>query len=254
MTVSTFVGAGTAPAESNRGLNRVTAAVLLIEAFLIFVPMYILGNAINWPASLGDPAADVLPRIVEHAAAVRNGYFVYLIYSILFWPLSVLTIRVVHGPGPLSPLLRIAAGFGVISALARTLGIIRWLFPMPALAAMYVDPNTSATTREAIVVAYVALNEYAGTIGEVLGVSLFAALWVALVAVAILRSPRLPNWLGIFGFVAAAALASSVLELWGFDMGALITATVAVIHFWFMAAAVVFLRLRTGETALDAAG
>ena len=104
MTVSMFVGAGTAPAESNRGLNRVTAAVLLIEAFLIFVPMYILGNAINWPASLGDPAADVLPRIVEHAAAVRNGYFVYLIYSILFWPLSVLTIRVVQGPGPLSPI------------------------------------------------------------------------------------------------------------------------------------------------------
>ncbi|MEZ4611880.1 MAG: hypothetical protein R2838_16830 [Caldilineaceae bacterium] len=108
--------------------------------------MYIL-QCDQLAASLGDPAADVLPRIVEHAAAVRNGYFVYLIYSD-----SLLAAERAHdsgrsGAGSAVAAAATAAGFGVISALARTLGIIRWLFPMPALAAMYVDPNTSATTR-----------------------------------------------------------------------------------------------------------
>ena len=226
----------------NGRLARNTAVLLLIEAFLIFVPLIILGAAIEWPASLGDPAHIALPRLVENAAAVRNGYFVYLVYSLLFWPVAYLTIRVVNGAGPLSPLLQIANGFAALSTVARTIGIIRWLFPMPVLARAYVDPATTAATREAIGMIYVTLNEFAGSVGEVLGVSFFAALWLALVSVAILRSVHLPNWLGYFGFFATAALASSLVELWGIDLGGLITVTVAMIHFWFMAAAAVFLR------------
>ena len=40
-------------------------------------------------------------------------------------------------------LFRVASGFAVLSTLARTLGIVRWLFVMPVLARMYTDPATT---------------------------------------------------------------------------------------------------------------
>lgn len=215
-------------------LNRWTAFILIFEGLLMFVPLIILGSAIEWPATLSDPANLMLPRIHEQAESVRLGYFFYLMYSILFLPLALMTNQVVSG-GKSNILLTIATGFGIGSAVLRTLGIIRWLFPLPVLARLYVDPATSGETRATISIVYQTLNDYAGAIGEVLGVSLFAAIWVALVSIAILRSGSLPRWIGYFGLIASLALSSALLELFGIDLGAFISVTVAVIHFWFFA-------------------
>ncbi len=223
-------------------VRRSAGLLLLIEALLLFAPMAILGSAINWPASLSEPASVVLPAIFAEAGAVRLGYTIYLLYSVLFWPLAYLTARVVAGGGELGPLLRIAVGFAALSTLARCLGIIRWLVVMPALATMYVDPSLGVQTREMITVVYDALNLYGGSIGEVLGVNLFAALWLVLVAVAILRSTALPRWLGLFGLVAAGMLFAAMIEMFGVDIGGLITVTTAGIQLWFLAAGVVLLR------------
>ncbi len=169
----------------------------------MFIPIGVLGSAIDWPKSLGDPAAKMLPILVQNATAVRFGYLVYLGYSILFWVVAMLVIRVLERETSGSSWLRIASGFGIASAIARCLGIIRWLVAMPALATLYTDPSISAATRESIAVVYRALNDYAGSVGEVLGVSLFAALWLAIVSLNILQTGVLPRWLGFFGLVSA---------------------------------------------------
>ncbi|MEQ8672432.1 MAG: DUF4386 domain-containing protein [Aggregatilineales bacterium] len=225
-------------------IKRNTAILLIIEGLLLFVPTIVLGGAINWPASLGDPAETMLPLIHEQADAVRLGYFAYLIYSVLFFPVALMTARVVAGDDTFSPMLKIAVGFGAISTLARTLGIIRWLFPMPILAEQYVDPATSETARETIAIVYRMLNEYAGAVGEVIGVSFFAAIWIALIGIVILRNGSLPRWLGIWALVAAVGLASSILEMFGVDLGAFITVTVTIIQLWFLAAGFVLFRAR----------
>ena len=64
---------------------------------------------------------------------------------------------------------------------------------MPALATLYIDPTISTGTRESIAVVYLALNDYAGSVGEVLGVSLFAGLWLAIVSLRILQTRVLPR-------------------------------------------------------------
>ena len=162
-----------------------------------------------------------------------------------------MTVRVVNGDGPFSTGLRVAAGFAVISTLARALGILRWLFPMPILAKMYVDSSVSSTARESIEIFYTVFNAYAGAVGEVLGVSLFAAIWLILVCTAILQVKEIPNGLAYLGFIAAAALLGSLVEIWGVDLGALISVTVALLHVWFLVAAVVFFRLKNQPTAVD---
>ncbi|MCC5624924.1 DUF4386 family protein [Nostoc sp. CHAB 5715] len=224
---------------SIKALYRTTSLVLIVESFLIFVPMLILGPAINWPASLRAPANVMLPLLFKQAQLVRIGYFFYLLYSLLFWVVALLTARVVAN-GNANPLwLRVATGFGIASTVARTLGIIRWLVPMPALATLYADPSTSAQTREAIIVVYKVLNDYAGSVGEVLGVSLFAVLWLTILSIALLRSKTLPHWLGLLGIVAALFLASSLLEMFGVDLGAFIVISVTMLQIWFLSTGVV---------------
>jgi len=51
---------------------------------LLFVPLGVLGTAIGWPASLGDPASVALPRLLQQEPIVRFGYLIYLAYSVLF--------------------------------------------------------------------------------------------------------------------------------------------------------------------------
>jgi hypothetical protein len=220
--------------NNTRTLNTWTAALLILEGLLIFVPLLVLGAAIGWPASLGEPASVNLPLILEEAGAVKFGYFVYLIYSVLILPLAVLTARVIRRDQPESTILQMAVGFGVVSAAMRVLGIIRWLIPMPVLAQIYVDPASSEETRIAVSAMYDMLNAYAGSVGEVLGVGFFAALWVGLASVAILQTRTFPRWFGVYGIIVAITLTAGLAEIWNVDMGAFLTVNVTLLQFWFL--------------------
>jgi Domain of unknown function (DUF4386) len=222
-----------------KSLFTIVGWLLIAESLLIFVPLSVLGSGINWPKSLSDPADKMLPLLVEHASAVRFGYLVYLIYSILFWAIASLTIRVLSNEETDSIWLRVANGFGIASTIARCLGIIRWLVAMPALATLYTDPTISTGTRESIAVVYRALNDYAGSVGEVLGVSLFAGLWLAIVSLRILQTRRLPRWLGFLGLISATLLGVQLARLFGVDLGAFISISVSVLQLWFLAMGIV---------------
>jgi hypothetical protein len=142
-----------------------TALLLVVQFFLMTVAIVVLGAAINWPASLDEPAGVVLPAITEQRGAVMVGYGAYLLYSILFVPLALLLYHVLAGRDAPSPLLTVA-GFAIVSALARTLGIVRWFVLMPFLAEMYLDPRASDATRASVSLVYAAFNEYAGSVGD----------------------------------------------------------------------------------------
>lgn len=227
------------------GLMRATALLLILEVILQTVPIVVLGATIDWPASLDEPASVNLLLITEQRGAVILGYGSYLLYSILILPLAFLLYRVLSDrEAPASTLLAIAVGFGVVSALARSLGIVRWLFMMPVLAGIYLDPNASGATREAVSVTYESFNAYAGGVGEILGVGLFGAALFGLVSVAMVRSARFPSWIGYAGLVVAALLATGVLEVFGVDLGPFITVSVTALQLWMLALAVVLFRSR----------
>jgi hypothetical protein len=229
---------------SQKSFYTLTAWMLLVEGLLIFIPLTVLGSAINWPQSLGDPADKMLPLLVQNSAAVRFGYLVYLLYSILFGVIALLLVRVLSYEKSDSVWLRMATGFGIASMIARCLGIIRWLVAMPALALLYVNPSTSTSTRESIAVIYRVLNDYAGSVGEVLGVSLFAGLWLVIVSLKIFQTRVLPNWLGLLGLVSATLLFVQLAELFGIDLGAFISISVSILHIWFLAIGVSLLLWR----------
>ena len=226
----------------------VTALLLVLEFLLLTAALVVLGAAINWPASLDEPASVNLPLITEQRGAVLVGYGAYMLYSVLVLPLGMLLYRVLADhEAPASPLLSVAVGFAAVSALARSLGIARWFVLMPALADRYLDPSTSEATRETVSVTYDAFNAYAGGVGEVLGVGLFGGIFFGLVSVALVRSERFPAWIGYAGLAVAALLLAGVLEVFGLDLGPVLTLSVTALQLWMLALAVVLLRARRSD-------
>jgi hypothetical protein len=197
------------------------------------VPLIVLGAAINWPDSLEDPAAIALPRLLEHEGAVRVGYVAYLAYSILFAISMALLSDVVFGKSG-GILMRIVIALAIASALARSIGIIRWLIPMFDLADTW-QATTTDEQRFSVSVAFDTLNAFGGTIGEVLGVSIFAALAILLLSIGNLGTKSLPSWFSALGVVAALGLLWTSTETLGMDPGSIaIFLGTTVVQFWFL--------------------
>lgn len=229
-----------------------TGAVSIVQGLLIFVPTFVLGAAIDWPASLDYPASQLLPDLVEQEGAVRFGYISYLIYSILFLVTMFLLTKLGSGRAMIG-LFGIIIGFAIASTTARSIGIVRWLVPMPQLAESWSTASTEPE-RFAISVTYDSLNLFGGTVGEVLGVSIFAALSLLALSIAFLRDAGVPKWVGIFGLVAVAALLATTTELMGFepDTVVLVLGT-TMIQLWFLAVGIWLLvrAARAGSAAHD---
>ncbi|MFM8893988.1 MAG: DUF4386 domain-containing protein [Actinomycetales bacterium] len=213
---------------------RGAGLLAVLQALSLFVPTFVLGAAIGWPGSLSDPASIALPRLVDNEGAVRLGYVAYLAYSLLFAVTITMIAQLVEGDLTRG-LRRLVIGFAVASTIARSLGIVRWLAPMPELADAYASAADDGQ-RYAIERLYDVLNSYGGTIGEALGVGLFAAISIGALSVGLLRSRAIPRWIGIGGAVSTVALVAGAIELLGVDPGPLLTVTVSVVQLWFLAA------------------
>jgi hypothetical protein len=205
-----------------------TAALLLGAQFVcMWGAFFVLAPSIDWPASLGLPAAEMLPLLLERFAAVFSGYSLYLAHAVLLIPAAVALHVALDLRGVLGGT---ATAFGALAGFAKMFGIVRWLFVMPALAAAWVAPEASEATRAAISVTFDALNAYAGGVGELIGVGLFAGIWTVLLSFALLRR----GWraTGLFGLVAAAGLFTTLPSVLGIESAILLTLSGIVWQVW----------------------
>ena len=215
------------------GAARIASVLLLAQFCAMWGAFFVLAPSIDWPASLDLPASEMLPLLLEQFAAVFSGYSLYLLHAILLVPVAV-ALHVALG---LSGVLGgTATAFGILASIAKALGIVRWLFVMPALAAAWVAPDATEATRAAISITFDALNAYAGGVGELMGVGLFAGVWTVLLSVALMR--RGMRMIGLFGFVAAAGLFTTLPSVLGLESAILLTLSGIVWQLWTAALAV----------------
>lgn len=219
--------------------NRALGALLIVDALLSFAPVAILAPAIGWPASLSKPAADQLSAIAAAPGAVMAGYGLYLLYSLLVVPVMVGMAARLQG-GLASPLGATVAAFATLSALARAIGILRWLTVMPALATAHAAADP--ISRAQIELVFNAITRYGGGIGEVLGVSLFMALALGTLSLGALLRGGLPAWLAGLGLLSAVALAGLSLPVFGGPALVPVAAAVSLLSLWMLAAGVQMMR------------
>jgi Domain of unknown function (DUF4386) len=220
---------GIPTAYTPTSMQRIAMTIgLLLVAVLAFAPVAILGPAIGWPASLGNPAAEQLTAIAAKPQAVTLGYALYGLYSLAIAVVAIVVTWRVNGlRGPLAAMI---VTFGALSAFARLIGILRWLTVMPKLATAHAAGD--ATTRTSVELIFTAITSYGGGIGELLGVALFGGLWLLIAMAAAIRNRSLPTWLSVFGLLAALLQLTLFLPALGIVSPVPIAAAVIVFLLW----------------------
>lgn len=221
--------------------GRGAGALLIAVGLMAFAPLAVLAPTIGWPASLGLPADEQLALVQAHPGAVTLGYALYLFYSLGVTPALLLLAH--HSLGSLArPAAATTVVFAGLSTLARAIGISRWLTTMPALAAAWTTADAAAKPQ--IEQVFLALTEFGGGVGELLGVSLFMAVAVGVLSAASWHGRVLPRPLSALGLLSAAFLAALSLPALGLAIEFPVAVAVSTQATWLMACGVWLLRRR----------
>jgi Domain of unknown function (DUF4386) len=159
---------------------EVGAGILLIVAPLWFNASFaLLGNRFDYPDILRRPAGEILERFRAGGSSLIILWWAFMLSGLLLIAGSVLLGQVLGFGG----IVAVATTFGVLAGLVQMLGLLRWVYLVPALARAYADPALNADQREVQAAVFRALHQYLGVgVGEHLGY-LFTGLWSVLIGV-----------------------------------------------------------------------
>lgn len=161
-----------------------------------------LARTFGYPAVLRLPTDQVLARFRAGGARLALLWWADAMCAVLFVPAGAL---LVSGMAEVAGGLRTTVvAIGVLAAVVRLIGLVRWSFVVPWLARE--SPAASPARAEAIDVAFQVLNRSLGVaVGEHLG-ALLTGVWTALTGVAMLAPGGLPAWLGVPALPIGAVL------------------------------------------------
>ena len=170
------------------------AAIALGVGFNI--PYALLASLYDYPAILRQPAPIALQRFADGGPAIILAWYGFALAALALVPLAF-WLSVTPGRMRHSPALAIGAAIsGSLAGLAQAIGLSRWVFVVPGLAA---TPNSPDAARM-----FDMLNAFGGVaIGEHLG-QLLTASFVLHVA-ALQRSEGAPR-LALLGGLTALAI------------------------------------------------
>ncbi|PZU95287.1 MAG: DUF4386 domain-containing protein [Pseudanabaena sp.] len=190
---------------------RTTGIFMILLVVFLNIPYIRLTQIFEYDDILREPISDVLTKFHAGGTQLIWTWFAFGLSALLFIPISILLHRIVERQS--SPYLAIATVMGVLSGVLQAVGLMRWVFVVPLLANLYVDPASSVATREAVKVVYQAVHQYGGVvIGEHLGQTLLIG-WTIGVGIAMLRSPIFKPWVAWYGLMTTPMLLIGQSEL-----------------------------------------
>jgi hypothetical protein len=227
---------------------------LLTGALLILVPVLfnlffsLLQAQFDYPDILRRPPDEVLRRFAAGGPGLIALWYGFALTPALFLPAAVLLRRFLTRDD--APYLSLAVPLAISSSLVQLLGLLRWPFLVPELARAYLDPAADAASQAATIAVFRAFHQYAGVaVGEHLGY-LFTAAWTAVIAIAMLDSPRFLRWWGWLGLLAAVGILAGLLEPVGIAAAGAINALSYILwSLWLAGTGLALLRSRDAPNA-----
>jgi hypothetical protein len=179
--------------------GRTIGLSLITGAIGIFIPYTMLTITFNYPDILRQDSGLILTEFHKGGASL---IFTWLAFALLGLPLLVaysligqlLQTRMSH--------MTWVTTIGIISGVVQIIGLLRWVFVVPVLAAAYVNaPEPSI--REAIEISFKVIHQFGGVLlGEHLG-QLFTVIWTIMISIALMQVKIIPKWLAWIGFIAS---------------------------------------------------
>ena len=180
------------------------AGVVLVLAPLWFNACFaLLVRRFSYPDILRRPPAEILERFRAAGSSLILLWWMFMLSGLLLIVGAVLLGQTLGFEG----VVPVATTIGVLAGLVQMLGLLRWVYVVPALARAYADPALGPGQREVHAAVFRALHHYLGVgVGEHLGY-LFTGTWSVLIGVGVTQGTAVPTWLGVPGVVIGAGLA-----------------------------------------------
>lgn len=192
-------------------VERAAGVVLIVAPLWFNASFALLSKRFDYPDILRRPTAEILERFRAGGSSLIFLWWTFMVSGLLLIAAAVLLGQVLGFEG----IVPLATTFGVLAGLVQMLGLLRWVYVVPALARAYADPTLSAEHREVQVAVFRALHQYLGVgVGEHLGY-LFTGIWSVLIGIGVIQGTALPTWLGWPGIVIGAGLAVGSAEFLG---------------------------------------
>jgi hypothetical protein len=205
-------------------LTILTGLFLIVVPIAFNVTFLMLGKAFEYPDILRKPTDYILPQYKAGGLSLRRLWYTFMFSTILFTPVPVLVQQVFQPDVPW--FLIVGTAIGVLAGAIQFLGLIRWPFLVTTLTDIYTQPESSQSTRDAVVVVFEAFHRYAGVaVGEHLGY-IFTSLWTVLLCAAIISTHLVSPLYGWLGIIPSIGILIGVFEETGLKQAGLINASV----------------------------
>lgn len=189
--------------RANPGPGRGAGLAAIALGLAFNVPYAILALQFDYPQVLRRPAAEILALFAAAGPALVLVWHVFALTAIALAPVAV-ALAITPGRLARHPALAIGAAMaGGLSSLAQAIGLLRWVFVVPALAAAGASAPGGGTAQAG----FELLHAFAGVaIGEHLGQLLLALFVVQMGAL---------QWLEGLRRTGALAIGTAVLLAFG---------------------------------------
>jgi hypothetical protein len=195
MTDDATPSAGPAAAIRVGGYSLIFAAIAFMGVFSY------LAAAFNYPEVLDGRASDVLPALLATGDAGRTVWAIYALLPLFWIPASVGAFHALRARS--EGAMRAGMLFAAVSAVAMTVGLMRWPSLHWELArAWAADPGV----RPALDAVFNGANTYLGNyIGEFLGELCFSIFFLLSASAMLARESGFSRWIGWLGIATGAA-------------------------------------------------
>ena len=194
-------------------LATLTGILLIASAIWFNVWFTVLAKRFDYPDILRRPTDEILERFRNGGSSLILTWWAFMASGGLFVVSVVLLTRLLEPEAATAAQLALIAG--VLAGLVQVLGLLRWVYLVPALARAHDDPDASDATRDAVAVAFRAFHQYLGAgVGEHLGYLLTGA-WTILIGIAVLSGNVVGEWVGWVALPIGAGLVVASAEFLG---------------------------------------
>jgi hypothetical protein len=194
---------------NNPGVIRGLGVAFIAFAIAFNVPYAWLASVFNYPAILRRPPGEILEAFAAAGTSLILVWAMFALAALLLAPIAVGVAVVTQRAGRVSSAV---AALGVAASLAQAIGLSRWVYAVPGLAARWTASSADSEARTMIEAIFATLHQFAGVgIGEAIGQTL-TAFWLIAVAVGQLRHPRFGRAIGTVGLIGGIVLLLGLVE------------------------------------------
>jgi hypothetical protein len=178
------------------GVTRGIGVALIAFAIAFNLPYAWLAANFDYPAILRSPTGAILSAFVQGGTPLILAWAAFALAALFFAPIAIGVAKVTARSGHASSAL---AALGVAAGITQAIGLSRWVYAVPGLAAAWTSADPAA--RASIETTFTALHQFAGVgIGEAIGQTL-TALWLIGVATGQRIHPRFGSGISAIGIL-----------------------------------------------------